>query len=79
MTSSPRQCIDCQAPLPDDVHRNTIRCWTCSRKRTDKLRRIGELKKMIKAGESRIEKIRDKNEEYNQEFQKLVEELDITP
>ena len=79
MTSSPRLCIDCQASLPDDVHRNTIRCWTCSRKRTDMLRRIGELKNMIKAGESRIEKIRDKNEEYNQEKQTLAKKLDIAP
>ena len=78
MNEKGRKCLDCGTPLPGDTHRNAVRCWTCSRKRTDKLRRIGELRKLNMRAGTRIGILQDRIEDRNRIIQDLEEELGVT-
>ena len=79
MIKKERQCLDCGKVLPRDAHRNAVRCWTCSRKRTDKLRRIGELNKLNSRTAERIVILQGKMEDRGRTISELKRELGLEP
>ena len=64
--------------MPGDAHWNAVRCWNCSRKRTDRLRRIGELGKLNTRAGGRIGILQERIESRNQAIRELEEELGIS-